>query len=386
MATVAFDHVNKTYRSRRGDVPAVRDLCLEVADRELVVLVGPSGCGKTTTLRLLAGLEELDSGTIRIGDHTVNNLSPKDRDVAMVFQNYALYPHMTARGNLAFPLKMRRLPKAEIKRQVEAAADLLGIAHLLDRRPRALSGGECQRVAVGRAIVRTPQVFLFDEPLSNLDAKLRVHMRTELKTLVRRLETTALYVTHDQEEAMTLGDRLVVMHNGAVQQCGQPIEVYDQPANRFVGSFFGTPAMNFLEGRLCGSGDALTFEGAGTRLPLPARRFSCLTHHVGQTVTLGIRPEHLSLLGCAPRFGGPSGTRGEDSAKTRAVATVPMTVGVVEPLGDSQNVHLTGAQDAGLIARVAPTATPRPGEQVDVVFDLERAHVFSSDDAGKRLV
>jgi multiple sugar transport system ATP-binding protein len=386
VATVAFDHVNKTYRSRRGDVPAVRDLCLDVADRALVVLVGPSGCGKTTTLRLLAGLEGLDSGTIRIGDRAVEDLSPKDRDVAMVFQSYALYPHMTARGNMAFPLKMRRLPKAEIERKVKAAAELLGISHLLDRRPRALSGGECQRVALGRAIVRNPQVFLFDEPLSNLDAKLRVHMRTELRTLVRRLKTTTLYVTHDQEEAMTLGDRLVVLRDGVVQQCGEPVEVYDQPANRFVASFFGTPAMNFLEGRLNGSRDAPVFEGAGTSLPLPTRRFGHLAKDAGRAVTLGIRPEHLGLAEHEPRFREPGGTRGERAVETSANAMLRMTVSVVEPLGDSQNVHLVGAQRTSLIARLAPTATPRPGEQVDVVLDLERAYAFSSDDAGTRLV
>src|SRR3989304_1842028 len=259
MAGVTLEQVTRTFRTRKGEVRAVDDLSLSVGDGEFIVLVGPSGCGKTTTLRLIAGLEELTAGAIRIGDREVNNVPPKDRDVAMVFQNYALYPHMTVFKNMAFGLKMRRVPNAEIIRMVGETAAKLGLTHLLDRKPSALSGGERQRVAVGRAIARKPQVFLFDEPLSNLDAKLRIQMRTELKDLHRELRTTVVYVTHDQEEAMTLGDRMAVLREGVIQQCGPPLEVYNRPANRFVAGFVGTPLMNFFEGRLECNGDAVCF-------------------------------------------------------------------------------------------------------------------------------
>src|SRR3989304_3391716 len=250
MAGVTLEQVTRTFRTRKGEVRAVDDLSLSVGDGEFIVLVGPSGCGKTTTLRLIAGLEELTTGTIRIGDRVVNRVAPKDRDVAMVFQNYALYPHMTVYKNMAFGLKMRRVPRKDILRKVGEVAGKLGLTHLLERKPASLSGGECQRVAVGRAIGRKPQGFLFDEPLSNLDAGLRTQMRTELKDLHRELRTTVVYVTHDQEEAMTLGDRLVVLKEGVVQQCGTPLEVYNRPANRFVAGFIGTPPMNFFDGRL----------------------------------------------------------------------------------------------------------------------------------------
>ncbi len=268
MATVTFEHVEKVYDSKQSRTHAVRDFCLDVADEEFVVLVGPSGCGKTTTLRLLAGLEEATKGEIRIGKRLVNDVAPKDRDIAMVFQDHALYPHMTVFANMAFGLSMRHVARADIEAAVTQVAAVLGISRLLGRKPADLSGGERQRVAIGRAIVRRPKVFLFDEPLSNLDAKLRAQMRTELKSLHAALATTAIYVTHDQEEAMTLGDRLVIMEDGRIQQCGTPLELYDRPHNRFVAGFIGTPAMNFIEGRLEGSGSGAAFACAAGTLPL----------------------------------------------------------------------------------------------------------------------
>src|SRR5688572_27441616 len=260
MAKVVLTHLNKKYDE---NTHAVKDVNLEIADREFVVLVGPSGCGKTTTLRMVAGLEEITSGEIRIDERVVNDLPPMDRDIAMVFQNYALYPHMSVYDNMAFGLKMRKFGRDEIEKRVRHAADILGIQPLLARRPRQLSGGQRQRVALGRAIVRNPRVFLFDEPLSNLDAKLRVQMRVELKRLHERLDTTAIYVTHDQVEAMTLGDRVVVMKDGLVQQVGEPLELYGKPANRFVAGFIGSPAMNFVEVAINGPGDALWAEAEG---------------------------------------------------------------------------------------------------------------------------
>src|SRR5258705_10143562 len=262
MAQVVLKDLNKKY----DEVHAVKDVTLTIRDKEFMVLVGPSGCGKTTTLRMVAGLEEITSGEIAIGERVVNDLPPKDRDIAMVFQNYALYPHMSVYDNMSFGLKMRKFPKPEIQKRVQDAAEILGIQELLKRKPRQLSGGQRQRVAVGRAIVRHPQVFLFDEPLSNLDAQLRVQMRVELKRLHKRLETTAIYVTHDQVEAMTLGDRVVVMKDGRMQQVGEPLELYGKPANKFVASFIGSPAMNFVDLQVGDAGGALWAEGAGVRL------------------------------------------------------------------------------------------------------------------------
>src|SRR5213595_3100949 len=268
MAQVVLKDLNKKY----DEVHAVKDVNLTIRDKEFMVLVGPSGCGKTTTLRMVAGLEEITAGEIAIGDRIVNDLPPKDRDIAMVFQNYALYPHMTVYDNMAFGLKMRKFPKPEIEKRVKDAAEILGIQDLLKRKPRQLSGGQRQRVAVGRAIVRHPQVFLFDEPLSNLDAKLRVQMRVELKRLHERLETTAIYVTHDQVEAMTLGDRVVVMKDGVVQQVGEPLELYDRPANRFVAGFIGSPAMNFAEVTIGSTGGELWAEAPGLRIGIPGHK------------------------------------------------------------------------------------------------------------------
>src|SRR5215218_2796780 len=308
MARVELEKVSKIYP---GGIRAVNAIDLQIKDQEFIVLVGPSGCGKSTTLRMVAGLEEISEGTIRIGERVVNDVPPKDRDIAMVFQNYALYPHMTVYKNMAFALKLRGTPKAETDQRVRQAARILDIEHLLDRKPRQLSGGQRQRVAVGRAIVREPAAFLFDEPLSNLDAKLRVTTRAELKRLHHRLKTTTIYVTHDQEEAMTLGDRIVVMKDGVIQQADTPLKTYNDPVNRFVAGFIGMPPMNFFEGELKSQDGQLIFEegrldrgktpgeltlpGTGFRLPIPRHLTEPLGGSVGRHVVLGIRPEHLSV-------------------------------------------------------------------------------------------
>src|SRR5688572_6794173 len=310
MAQVLMKDLNKKY----DEVHAVKDVNLEINDKEFVVLVGPSGCGKTTTLRMVAGLETITSGRILIDDTVVNNLAPMDRDIAMVFQNYALYPHMSVYDNMAFGLKMRKFDKAEIQKRVHEAAEILGIHEYLRRKPRQLSGGQRQRVALGRAIVRHPRVFLFDEPLSNLDAKLRVQMRVELKKLHERLGTTAIYVTHDQVEAMTLGDRVVVMKDGWVQQVGEPLELYNTPATRFVAGFIGSPAMNFVEVAISGAGDSLWAEAEGLRIRVP-REFSSRMPNGGR-LTLGVRPEAVTL-----------GNGADDYSFNTAID-------VVEPLGN----------------------------------------------------
>src|SRR5437879_6713045 len=291
MAPVHIRHLNKKF----DEVHAVNDVNLEIHDQEFVVLVGPSGCGKTATLRMVAGLETVTSGDILIGDKLVNDLAPMDRDIAMVFQNYALYPHMSVYDNMAFGLKMRKFDRGEIAKRVQDAAGILGIEGLLKRKPRQLSGGQRQRVALGRAIVRHPQVFLFDEPLSNLDAKLRVQMRVEIKKLHNRLGTTAIYVTHDQAEAMTLGDRVVVMKDGRIQQVGEPLELYNQPANRFVAGFIGSPAMNFAGVRIAAENGSLWAVGDGIRLKIPAAMTNRLGAQAGKDVTFGIRPEDLRV-------------------------------------------------------------------------------------------
>src|SRR2546421_5835864 len=291
MARVLLKTLNKKY----DDVHAVKDVNLEIHDREFVVLVGPSGCGKTTTLRMVAGLEEISSGEIRIDEQRINELAPMYRDIAMVFQNYALYPHMSVYDNMAFGLRMRKFERPEIERRVKQAADVLGIQALLERRPRQLSGGQRQRVALGRAIVRNPRVFLFDEPLSNLDAALRVQMRVELKRLHDRLETTAIYVTHDQVEAMTLGDRVVVMKDGWIQQVGEPMELYGKPANRFVAGFIGSPAMNFAEVTINETGGALVVTNPGLRVVVAPSKTERMRAYKGQSVTLGVRPEDMHI-------------------------------------------------------------------------------------------
>jgi multiple sugar transport system ATP-binding protein len=373
MAKVTLKSVEKAYP---GGVRAVAAFDLEIADGEMVVLVGPSGCGKSTTLRMIAGLEEITSGTIRIGDRVVNDVAPKDRDIAMVFQSYALYPHMTVFENMAFGLKMRHVPAAAIAAKVNRAAEMLGLGQLLARRPKALSGGQRQRVAVGRALVREPQCFLFDEPLSNLDAKLRVEMRAELKRLHQELGTTTVYVTHDQEEAMTLGDRIVVMKDGVIQQVGTPLEIYHRPANRFVAGFLGTPPMNFLEGRLVGEAGRLWFDEGSGRLPLPVAAAERLAARAGEPIVLGIRPQALALDAAAR--GQPFGAREGGALSARVL--------LVEPLGDKMDVTLSTAQQARLVAHVDAADGVRPGPEARPVYlDLSRAHFFEPGAAGARL-
>ncbi|HVB10608.1 MAG TPA: sn-glycerol-3-phosphate ABC transporter ATP-binding protein UgpC [Bacillota bacterium] len=347
MAQVRLVHVSKRF----GDVAAVDDITLEVLDREFLVLVGPSGCGKTTTLRMVAGLEDASAGEIYIGDRLVNQVEPKDRDIAMVFQNYALYPHMTVYDNMAFGLKLRRLPRAEIDQRVRDAADVLGIGELLRRRPKELSGGQRQRVALGRAIVRSPSVFLMDEPLSNLDAQLRVQMRAEISKLHQRVATTFIYVTHDQVEAMTMGQRIVVMKDGLIQQIAEPQDLYDHPRNRFVASFIGSPAMNFLPAVAEAGG--LRLSGLRLELALPDVA-------PGRQVDVGVRPEDLALEAGRPGW------------------QLPTVVEVVEPLGAEQYLHLSS--EAGpLTARVSPELRLRPGERVAVTLNPGKLHVFDGE-------
>ena len=355
MANVSIRQLNKKYDN---GFHAVKDVNLEIRDKEFMVLVGPSGCGKTTTLRMVAGLEEITSGEIRIGEQVINDLPPMDRDIAMVFQNYALYPHKTVFDNMAFGLQMRGYSREEVKKRVKEAADILGIETLLERKPRQLSGGQRQRVAVGRAIVRHPQVFLFDEPLSNLDAKLRVQMRVELKRLHERLETTAIYVTHDQVEAMTLGDRVVVMKDGLVQQVGEPLELYGRPANKFVAGFIGSPAMNFVEVTL--STDALWVEAQGLRLRVPGA-FSG-KFQAGQRLTLGVRPEALRIA------------NGIDEAIDYSFAT---SVDVVEPLGNEILLNFR-AGGVPMVARVDPGVRVKAHEAISLALDPHRLHFFDA--------
>jgi multiple sugar transport system ATP-binding protein len=355
MARVRLSELNKKFDGTH----AVKDVNLEIRDHEFVVLVGPSGCGKTTTLRMVAGLEDITSGEISIDGKVVNNLAPMDRDIAMVFQNYALYPHMSVYQNMAFGLRMRKFEKPEIERRVKHAAEVLGIQALLERRPRQLSGGQRQRVALGRAIVRNPRVFLFDEPLSNLDAALRVQMRVELKRLHDRLETTAIYVTHDQVEAMTLGDRVVVMKDGMVQQEGAPLELYDHPANRFVAGFIGSPAMNFIPVTLESAGQALWAQAPGLRVPVPPAKADALRRHAGERALLGLRPEALRVAG-----GGDAGEYAFEAA-----------VEVVEPLGSEILLDMRVGEIA-VVARIDPGLRVSAHERVRIAFDPERAHFF----------
>jgi multiple sugar transport system ATP-binding protein len=343
---------------RFGNVIAVNDVSIEVQDGEFMVLLGPSGCGKSTLLRMIAGLETPSDGAILIGERSVERLSPKDRDVAMVFQNYALYPHMSVFDNMAFGLKMRKTPRPEINRRVADAAELLGIAHLLKRKPRELSGGERQRVALARAIVREPQVFLMDEPLSNLDAQLRVQTRSELVKLQRRLNATVIYVTHDQTEAMTMADRVAVLRGGVLQQVAGPQEIYDQPANRFVAGFVGSPGMNFFEGRIVRDGSATSADVGAFRLPIPAGPVA-----EGHAVTVGVRPEDL-VVGAEA---GPAGATGFSAS-----------VDVIEPLGSEKLLHLV-AGDARFVARVEPRLAVEVGTPVPVALREGRAHLFDAE-------
>jgi multiple sugar transport system ATP-binding protein len=359
MASVTLQELSKRF----DKVTAVNQINLEIPDKEFVVFVGPSGCGKTTTLRMIAGLEETSDGTILIGERVVNDVPPKDRNIAMVFQNYALYPHMDVYKNMAFGLKLRRTPKPEIDRRVREASRILGIEELLDRKPRQLSGGQRQRVAVGRAIVRQPEVFLFDEPLSNLDAKLRVQMRSELIKLHYQLEATMIYVTHDQVEAMTMGDRIVIMNNGEIQQVGAPMEVYDQPINMFVAGFIGSPAMNFFQGKLTAQNSDLFVDLGKFTVKLPKSQINRFGNHLNQRVVFGIRPENIS---------------DREEAGEHQQERVPAKVNVVEPLGSEVIVELS-AGDHTFVGRLDPTTTARPMHEMAVYFDMGRFHLFDAE-------
>jgi multiple sugar transport system ATP-binding protein len=401
MARVALEKVSKIYP---GGVKAVDSIDLHIADREFVVLVGPSGCGKTTTLRMVAGLEEISEGIIKIGERVVNDVPPKSRDIAMVFQNYALYPHMSVYKNMAFGLKLRGMPRAEINKRVGEAAKILEIEHLMDRKPKQLSGGQRQRVAVGRAIVREPSAFLFDEPLSNLDAKLRVTTRAELKRLHQRLRTTTIYVTHDQEEAMTLGDRIVVMKDGIIQQQDTPLRTYNRPANRFVAGFIGMPPMNFFNGTIRNAGGKMTFEEgklsghpkqnasvggngkshdapvvASGELTLPGNGFTLPLDHlsagardrlasrIGTHAILGIRPEHLHLR--------------------QVEGSVPLKVrlNVVEPLGSNMDVYMSTALHEHVVGRLEAQTGVQMGTEATIYVDVRKAHFFEPGETGMNL-
>ncbi|HYO08561.1 MAG TPA: sn-glycerol-3-phosphate ABC transporter ATP-binding protein UgpC [Tepidisphaeraceae bacterium] len=408
MARVELEKVTKIYA---GGVRAVNAIDLSIKDQEFIVLVGPSGCGKSTTLRMVAGLEEISDGVIRIGERIVNDVPPKNRDIAMVFQNYALYPHMSVYKNMAFGLKLRKMPKPQIHQRVMEAAKILDIEHLLERKPKALSGGQRQRVAVGRAIVREPAAFLFDEPLSNLDAKLRVTTRAELKRLHHRLKTTTIYVTHDQEEAMTLGDRIVVMKDGIIQQADTPLKTYSHPVNRFVAGFIGMPPMNFFDGQLktidgqmvfeegalknahvagptpgslnaaaAGNGKAsdepvvmvgeLTLPGNGFRLPVPGHLREALGGRIGTHVVLGIRPEHFHLK--------PTGGEGD-------CCPVRVKMNVVEPLGNDMDVYMSTLLHDHVVGRVEAAPGLTMGQEATVYVDLNRVHFFEPGATGMNL-
>jgi len=354
MASVTIAKADKFY----GNFHALKQVSAEIADGEFVILVGPSGCGKSTLLRMIAGLEEISDGDIRIGGRVVNDLPAKERDIAMVFQNYALYPHMSVEKNMAFSLRLKKVPQDEIDRRVAHASEILGLNALLDRYPRQLSGGQRQRVAMGRAIVRDPSVFLFDEPLSNLDAKLRVQMRSEIKALHQRLKTTTIYVTHDQVEAMTMGDRIVVMHDGVVEQFGTPLELYDRPANIFVAGFIGSPAMNLLPGTVETEGDVRIFRSAaGSHWPLPQKA----TLTAGQAVSYGIRPEQIRL-----------GAGGID-----------VVVDVVEPTGADTLVHAHAGEEK-ITIYFRERVELQPGQTIAVIVDPAAIHLFDAA-TGKRL-
>jgi len=361
MAQVVFDHVTKSFEAFQ----AVKDFNLEIRDGEFLVLVGPSGCGKSTALRCLAGLEEITSGRIFIGDRDVTYLDPKDRDIAMVFQNYALYPHMSVRDNMAFGLKLRRTSKDEIAQRVESAAEILGIEQLLDRKPRALSGGQRQRVALGRAIVREPQCFLMDEPLSNLDAKLRVQTRAEIIKLQKRLGTTTVYVTHDQVEAMTMGDRIAVMNAGELQQLDTPNNLYDSPANRFVATFIGSPAMNVFPATVANGSSGPTIAAGDFRVEVPASRAERVRERIGQDVLVGIRPEHIQVIEYA-----------EDVSDGN---TITLPVELVEHLGAETLLHMTGPTDEMIVARVDPRTTVSIGDTPKLVVNTNQLHVFDPE-------
>ena len=363
MASLSLQHINKTYPN---GFEAVKDFNLEIEDKEFIIFVGPSGCGKSTTLRMIAGLEEITSGTLKIGDKVMNDVEPKDRDIAMVFQNYALYPHMTVYDNMAFGLKLRKVPKAEIDKAVREAARILDLEKLLDRKPKALSGGQRQRVAMGRAIVRNPKVFLMDEPLSNLDAKLRVQMRIEISKIHQRLGATIIYVTHDQTEAMTLGTRIVVMKDGVVQQVDTPQNLYQKPGNLFVAGFMGSPQMNFLDAQIAEKGGDLIAKVGEYDIVIPAAKAKVLKDggYVGKTVVLGIRPEDIH----------------DSQMFIEASPSAPMTsvVKVYELLGAEVFLYfdVNGTQ---VTARVDPRTNSKTGDTIKFAFDMEKSHFFDKE-------
>ena len=368
MASLSLRHIYKKYP---GGVTAVSDFNLEVKDKEFLVLVGPSGCGKTTTLRMIAGLEEITEGELFIGDRLVNDVAPKDREIAMVFQNYALYPHMSVFENMSFGLKLNKVPKEKIKRLVEEAARILDITHLLDRKPKALSGGQKQRVALGRAIVREPKVFLLDEPLSNLDAKLRAAMRTELTKLHKRVGTTFVYVTHDQVEAMTMATRIVVMKDGLIQQVDTPQKLYDFPCNIFVAGFIGTPQMNFINGKLVRKDDGVYFDFQNVSLKLPEEKANAeeLKDYIGQEVVVGLRPEAISDVA--------------DAVAANPEYSFEVNVDVTELMGAEIYLYLTVGdpedEPTSLIARVSSRSQSRAGDKIKVAVDMSRFHIFDKD-------
>lgn len=360
MAKVTLKNITKVYS---GNVTAVKDVNLEIADKEFVVLVGPSGCGKSTTLRMIAGLEEITEGELYIGDKLCNDVAPKDRDIAMVFQNYALYPHMTVYDNMAFGLKLRKVPKDEIDKKVKEAARTLDIEHLLDRKPKALSGGQRQRVALGRAIVREPKVFLMDEPLSNLDAKLRVQMRTEISKLHKRLNTTFIYVTHDQTEAMTMGTRIVVMKDGIVQQVDTPQTIYEKPSNMFVAGFIGSPQMNFTDAKIVKEGNNLFITFGKEKLPVPADKAKVIEEagYEGKEVVFGIRPEHMND---DPQF-----------MEEHKNSTISAKIEVMEHMGPETFLYFV-CEGTNMVARVEPTTTAQLEQTVKLALDMDKMHIF----------
>jgi multiple sugar transport system ATP-binding protein len=360
MPGVTYEHVTKRF----DRVVALNDLNLEVKDKEFLVLVGPSGCGKTTALRCLAGLEEVNNGTIKIGTRVVNDIAPKDRDIAMVFQSYALYPHMNVYDNMAFGLKLRHVPRPEIDRRVKESAEVLGLTDMLKRLPRQLSGGQRQRVALGRAIVREPQVFLLDEPLSNLDAKLRVQTRADISRLQQRLQTTFVYVTHDQTEAMTMATRIAVMRDGILQQLDTPQALYDKPSNVFVAGFIGSPSMNFFNAKITRSESTLVIDAGSFIVTIPADKTKLYTSQIGKEIIFGIRPEHIH----DPQFAPPGIT----------AARVETRVDVTEPMGNEVFLYLVCGEHT-FIARVNPRTRSRPGDRLEVSFDMSQVHVFDRE-------
>ena len=374
MASLSFRKIGKTYPS---GVTAVSDFNLEIKDKEFIIFVGPSGCGKSTTLRMVAGLEEITDGELYIGDRLINNVAPKDRDIAMVFQNYALYPHMTVYENMAFGLKLRKTPKEEIRKRVEEAARILDITHLLDRKPKALSGGQRQRVALGRAIVREPKVFLLDEPLSNLDAKLRAQMRTELSKLHKKLGTTFIYVTHDQTEAMTMADRIVVMKDGLIQQVDSPTNLYNKPVNVFVAGFIGTPQMNFVESKIIdlengqyavefGSEDTKTKKGVKYQVIIPEAKLkgTKIAEYAGKEVIMGIRPECLK--------------DDEEYIEKATTGVIKCKVEITELMGAETYLYIN-CEGINMTARVAPRTSVISGDEIKIAIDPNRVHIFDKD-------